>query len=575
MMTLPVPLQSNWRVGDRDKEAEAVLCAELKVNSLVAGVLVQRGYKDPEAANRFLHPDLDHLTSPTLLPDFQAAADAILAARDLGETIYIHGDYDVDGVTSAALFGRFLELIKCKVVVHVPHRMKEGYGIHLSAVEAAHEAGAKLFVTCDCGTSAIEQVNRARELGMKVVVTDHHELGSTLPDALAVVNPHRPEYAGHFGEICGAAVVLKVCAGIAEQLGMPVKQFYRAYLDLAALGTIADVMPLVDENRVIAKLGLEQLGASKKVGIRALLEVAEIPQKVDAHHVGFQLGPRLNATGRIDDAARALSLLLERDVRAAQETAKALDELNRERQDAQRRIVEEALEMVVEQGLCNDHVIVVAGETWHPGIVGIVASRILETFYRPTFVFTQSEDGTKLKGSARSIDAFHVKNAMDEVAHVLETYGGHAKAAGATLKIENLIPFRTGINEVAAGLLSPDDLLPVFKADFEVGCEEVIGRSVEELELLKPFGNGNPRPRFMAKDLDVVSLKSTKNEDHVIVKLQPQDSASFDSIAFGMGKRFAEIQPNTMVDILFEPEIDSFNGSKRVKWSMRDFHATS
>jgi single-stranded DNA-specific DHH superfamily exonuclease len=322
----------NWRVQGRDPEAEGRLARELGVPSLVAALLVQRGYADPAAASKFLDPKLEELFDPRLLPDYVPASEAILGARERKELIYVHGDYDVDGVTSAALFSRFLAAIGCNVKTHVPHRMREGYGIHRSAVEAAKNEGAKLFLTCDCGISAHEQVAMANEAGMKVVVTDHHSIGADLPAAVAIVNPHRQDSQYPFDELSGVGVVFKLCDGINRELGNDPKNYYRAFLDLAALGTIADVMPLVSENRIIAKFGLERLAETKKVGLQALMREANIVpgagRSLRAYHVGFIIGPRLNAAGRIDDAALALQLLLENDLEAATAQARRIEEVN-------------------------------------------------------------------------------------------------------------------------------------------------------------------------------------------------------------------------------------------------------
>ncbi|HEY0866260.1 MAG TPA: single-stranded-DNA-specific exonuclease RecJ, partial [Fimbriimonas sp.] len=429
---------ARWVIDERNREAEARLVKELGISSLVAAVLAQRGITEPADADRFLHPRLDDLHSPASLPDYQSAISAILGAKERKELIYVHGDYDVDGITSASIFTRFLRAIGCEVKVHVPHRMKEGYGIHLTAVDDAISAGAKLFLTCDCGSGALEQIEKAREAGMTVVVTDHHSIGECFPNAHAFVNPHRTDSNYPFAELSGAGVAFKICEGITQEIGFKLDSFYRAYLDLAALGTIADVMPLRGENRIIARFGLERLADTKKAGLQALKEVAglEAGKPVRAYHVGFVLGPRLNATGRIDDAATALKLLMTTDANEARSLALQIEQFNIARRAEQDRIIEEAVQMVVETQSHLKNVIVVSNPGWHTGLVGIVAGRLVDMFHRPVFVLNEGEDG-RCKGSARTIPGFDLADAIRSFPDLMEG-GGHAMAAGCSFPLQNL-----------------------------------------------------------------------------------------------------------------------------------------
>ena len=316
-MIAPMEHKVRWMAPERQPAKERVLQEALGVPPLLACVLVQRGYEDPKAAYEFLNPSLDNLGAPQKLPDYEQAQKEILSARERGQLVYVHGDYDVDGVTSAALLSRFLTSVGAKVKTHVPHRTREGYGIHLMAVKEAAEAGAKLFLTCDCGISANEQVEAAKEAGMRVVVTDHHTLGETLPEAHALVNPHRPGSEYPFQELSGVGVAFRLCEGLTAELGYKIDNYRRAFLDLTVLGTVADVMPLVGENRIITRHGLLQLWETKKEGLRALLRESKVQEEcggiLRAWHIGFMLGPRLNAAGRIDDAARSLNLLMTSD----------------------------------------------------------------------------------------------------------------------------------------------------------------------------------------------------------------------------------------------------------------------
>jgi single-stranded-DNA-specific exonuclease len=564
-------LRKRWRIGSRNLDAEAVLRRDLGVSSLVAAVLASRGLVDPEAAEQFLNPSLDRLHSPKLLPDFDSAVSEILGARDRGDLIFVHGDYDVDGVTSASLFTRFLAKIGCKVHAHVPHRMKEGFGVHEIAIAAARDAGAGLFLTCDCGSSAERQVAMAHEAGMRVVVTDHHLVSERPPAAEALVNPHRADSVYPFPEISGVGVVFKLCAGITQHLGHPIEAYYRAYLDLAALGTIADVMPLVDENRIIASFGLRQLAETKKLGLQALMRNAKIDvsQPLRSDHVGYRIGPRINAVGRIDDAGTALRLLLTQDDAEAKQLADQLEALNTERRTEQERIQLEAETRVHDSGQDQAYVLVVGDPTWHAGIVGIVAGRLVERFHRPAFVLTVTDDGL-CKGSARSIEGFHLGDALDEIRPLLSSGGGHAMAAGCSFRKDLLPDVISRLNSVAARTLTPEDLIPRLTADLEMDPADVTVAALSELDRLEPFGNANPRPIFASTDLALTQVRPTKNPAHVMLSLVPGQGAPVQAMAFGMAKHIAQIPTGSAVDTVYEPEINDFNGRQSVRWRILD-----
>lgn len=559
-----------WEILGRDSLAEAKLQKELGISSLAASVLVARGYTDPAEADAFLNPTLEHLHDPKLLPDYEAAKNAILGAKERKERIFIHGDYDVDGVTSAALFSRFLRKIDCDVVTHVPHRMKEGYGIHSSAVDAARASGAKLFLTCDCGVSAVEQVAMAREFGMDVVVTDHHSIGHELPNANAVINPHREDSVYPFHELSGVGVAFKLCEGLTDELGVNKHAFYRAYLDLAALGTIADVMPLSGENRIIAKFGLQQLGETKKPGLKALMQVAEIKPgtALNAYHVGFLLGPRLNAAGRIDDAAMALKLLLETEDGPAITLAQEIDKINTERREEQNRILQEAIALVEEQEAQHRNVIVIAKEDWHSGVIGIVAGRLVELFRRPTFVFTMTEDG-HCKGSARSIPNFHLANAIRAYPELMSG-GGHAMAAGCSFPQDKLQEVSDALHTYAGGLLTEEDFIFALRVDAEVTSSEINRKSVEELQKMEPFGCDNPKPQFLIRDAELAQIKTTRNPDHIQVRIKSESGFVWCS-GFNMAKTLGAVQPGAKLDLVCQPTLDEWNGNISLKWRLEDY----
>jgi single-stranded-DNA-specific exonuclease len=561
-----------WTIRERQVTEELQLSEELGVSKVLASLLWQRGLRSAVSAHQFLHPHLDQLGDPQLLPDYASAVQAILKARTNEHLIFVHGDYDVDGITSSAIFDRFLKSIGCRVHTHVPHRTKEGYGIHEDAVMHASDLGAKLFLTCDCGISAHDQVLLATSLGMEVVVTDHHQIAETIPEAVAVVNPHRADCLYPFKELSGAGIVFRLCEGIARELDHPIDSFRRAFLDLACLGTIADVMPLHGENRVIARFGLERLQATKKLGLQALMREANVGQDpgrpLAAYNVGWHLGPRLNAAGRIEDAATALRLLIERDETRANQLAKDLEAINIDRKLKTVTAVEQAIEQVLQNGYHEHAMIVVLNQEWHPGIVGIVAGRLVERFGRPTLAATIDAHG-RCKGSARSIPGFHLAEAIWAFPGIM-TGGGHAMAAGCSFALSDLETVRSSLSDFAKQVLKPEDFIPKVVADVEVQPDELDEEAIGELSMLEPFGCENPKPMFLAREVRVKSIFPTRNPNHVRLKLLHGDNL-LSGIAFNLGERFQTVSEGDLVDVLFRAELNEFRGETTPQWQVEDF----
>ncbi len=562
-------LSRRWVIAERIAEAEETLQRELGIPRVVAALLTQRGICEPAEAHKFLYPSWDDLHDARTLPDYDAARDEILGAKERGDLIFVHGDYDVDGVTSASILHRFLSRVGAKVETHVPHRTKEGYGINISAVEKAREAGAKLFLTCDCGISAHDRVEAAREAGMRVVVTDHHTVGDTIPEAHAVVNPHRKDSLYPFPELSGAGVVFKLCDGLAGDLDMPQDKYRQAFADLAALGTIADVMPLRDENRIIAKFGLKRLAETNKVGIQALKANSGLDGAISVYDVGYKLGPRINAVGRIDDAGLALRLLLESDYSKAKEIADEIETHNLDRRDAQQRMVDEAVQMVEDRGLHERYVIVVASTEWHAGIVGLVAGRLVERYHRPTFCLIIDEERGICKGSARSIPTFSLIDAIRAFPGLIDG-GGHLMAAGCSFMRSELDRVADLLDGYARERLTPDDLVISMQADLEVDPDELDMSTMEALELLQPFGEGNPEPSFVCRGMNLVGIKPTRNPAHVNLTFHTTRKNAVPVVAFNLAEKFQNEMPGSAMDLFFQPKIDSFNG-RRVKWHLKDF----
>ncbi len=570
-MTITSARRLRWKYERRNLELEAALKEALGIHSLAAAVLAARGYTDTEEAHAFLHPQIEHLHDARLLPDFHSALDLIMAAKKRSETVYVHGDYDVDGVTSAAIWTRSLRKLGFDVVPHVPHRLNEGYGIHEIAVREAHKAGAKLFLTCDCGSSAYETVALAKSLGMKVVVTDHHQLGEQMPAADAIVNPHRKDSTYPFPFLSGAGVTFKMAQAVSEACGVSAKSFQRAYLDLVCLGTIADVVPLIGENRVLAKFGLERLAETNKVGLRALLAVAEIKPGVPitSRNVGFQICPRLNAAGRIADADESLQILLTDDPQEAERLAKSLDAHNQQRKDEQNRILEHADQIIRENGFLDDPLLFVFAPDWHVGVIGIVAGKLKDRYFRPVLVASVDEQTGIAKGSARSTPMFHLYDALHANASLFHGYGGHAMAAGFSIAADRLEEAREELLTYSRERMDRDMLIPTVLADAEIGFDELDFDSVAELSSFAPYGEANPSPLFIMRSARVSRVMPTRNPDHAMFELE--DQTVIRGVAFGIGNELLKRECPADMDLLIALELNEWNGRKRVQVELKDF----
>jgi single-stranded-DNA-specific exonuclease len=495
MVSTTQALVLRWVVAPRPEPAAVLALAErLSLPQALAALLVQRGQDDAESAREYLRPALGRLSDPETLAGLPEAVEAIAATVRAGGTILVHGDYDVDGQCATALLTRALRAAGAHVVPFVPHRLRDGYDFGPAGLAAAQAAGASLIITCDCGITAVDAVEGANALGIDVVITDHHIPGPVLPPARAVVDPQRIEDHSGLTQLCGTGVAFKLVQALVPLLGLPANLPLHL-LDLVALATVADVVPLVGENRILVKHGLKVLNGSRWPGLRALIEVAGLGGKeIRAGQLGFVLGPRLNAAGRIGDPADGLRLLLSDDPAEATALARRLDTLNAERQALDQRMLDEALVQVEQGDPDRDAGLVLTGEGWHPGVVGIVASRVVERYGRPTFLI--AFDGEIGKGSGRSISRFNLHSALSECGDLLERFGGHHMAAGVTIRRDRLEAFRERFAHVARSALAPEDLGPEQRVDLVVSLDEVT-RDLERLcRHLEPCGTGNPSPVF-------------------------------------------------------------------------------
>lgn len=544
------------------------LTEALRLPPAVCAVLASRGLADAASAKRFLRPRLEHLHDPTLLADAPRGAERIAAALRTGETILVHGDYDVDGICGAALYARWLRSLGGRVVPFVPHRLRDGYDLGPAGIRAAREAGARLIVTADCGTVAHDAVVQAAAEGIEVVVTDHHAVSGALPAALAVVNPQRPDCPYPDKGLCGTGLAFKMCRLVGDLVGADVSEL-NAYLDLVALATVADLVPLEGENRILVRFGLRRFADTAVPGLGALLEVSGVePAAVTAGRLGFVVAPRINAAGRIGESADALRLLMTEDPAEAGALAERLDRTNRERREEDRRILGEALELLEESyDPEGDFGLVLAAEGWHPGVIGIVASRVAEHVHRPVVLIAL--DGDRGRGSARSIPGFDLYAALSACARHMVRFGGHRQAAGMDVDRDAVPKLREAFNAQARRALAPESLSPVLRADVELGPGEADLDLVHWLDYLRPHGIGNPGPVFLARGVTLERARAV-GEGHLKALLR-RDGSSLEGIGFGLAERHAPDSLGTRLhDVLFRLDRNEYRGVARAQARILD-----
>jgi len=561
-----------WDTLNCDDAAAEALAAALKISPVVAKLLCQRDLSDPELANRFLNPSLDHLHDPMLLADMGIAVDRILRALERRERIAIHGDYDVDGVTSTVILRRALELLGGNVTHFIPERLKDGYGLQPAAIERLHADGITLVISVDCGIRGAEAGRRARELGVDLIITDHHEPDTELPPALAVINPKRADCSYPDKYLAGVGVALKLVQALCRRAGR--EKLMPGFIKVAAIGTLADVVPLVGENRVIAKLGLDLLTKGPhKVGLRALIDVCGLTGKtIDSYHIGFMLAPRVNAAGRMSTPDIAARLFLADDESLSAEVrqlALQLDAENVKRQEEEAEILAAAKKIVTtDPEVGARSILVVAGEGWHRGVIGIVASKLQDAFHRPAIVLSV-EDGIA-HGSCRSFSRFDMLGALERCAHLMTRFGGHKQAAGLTMDAGRIRELRLAVNAVADETLGPDDLMPRLRIDGGLAFREITGGVAAGIMSLAPFGAGNPRPVFAARGVEIVDGPRKLKERHLKMSLK-QEGRIFRAVAWRAAERHDYLaEHKAAVDVAFSLEQNHYNGNTYVELTLAD-----
>ncbi len=573
----PLPTTS-WTFFEENTIRQEALMRELRIHPVIARILVNRSIDNPDDAKRYLSPSLSDLHNPFLMKDMQKGVERLIRALRNHEKIVIYGDYDADGVTSVAILYKFLTNLKAAVSYRIPDRFTEGYSLNRAAIEEIKASGTSLILTVDCGVSDVEHIDFANSLGLDTIVLDHHEVPDTLPMAHAVINTNRNDCPFPFKELAGVGIVFNFLIALRGELrkeGFWRDQTYpnlKEYLDLVALGTIGDISPIVGENRIFTKVGLDLINEGKNLGLNALKEVAgSNHQGIDTNLAAFSLIPRINAAGRVASADDALQLLLSTDPHEARRLARRLDEHNRDRQSKERKILEEITGTIESNQLLEQYrCLVFASDNWHPGVIGIVASRIVDTYYRPTILISLKDDIGK--GSGRSISEFNLHHGLSLCHPLLLAYGGHQYAAGLSIRKENIDALRQQLNEIALQNISERVLMPKTVIDADCRLADISHDLVNQLKLLEPFGSGNPEPILCSRKVRV-DTSSVVGRNHLSMRLS-EDGSIRQSIWFNKGHLNSHVT-DSHFSVAFTPQFNHWNGYTNLQLKVRDMSAVA
>ncbi len=557
-------MNKKWEFYNQETDKVNKLVEKFKISELLATVLVNRNIVENEDVELFLNPTRNDFHDPYLMPDMRAAVQRIINAIKNKEKTIIYGDYDVDGITSITVLSKFLKERGLNVESYIPNRLNEGYGLNKAAIKKIADEGFKLIITVDCGISGTEEVEYAYNLGMEVIVTDHHEPLDELPKALAVIDCKRKDSKYPFNSLAGVGVAFKLIQAIGLELKIDEKEYLK-YLDIVAIGTISDIVPLVDENRVIAKLGLKLVEVTRSPGVRALLNAAGY-KEVNSNTVSFGIAPRINACGRMGHERDALNLFLTENIVEANRITNILNEYNKDRQNIEKRIFEEVVAKIESEHLDKKNSIVLGAENWHHGVIGIVASKITELYFKPSILVCF--EGNEGKGSGRSIPGFDLHAALCATSDYLEKYGGHEMAVGLSLKRNKFEDFRKVFEEKAEESHT-EEIIPVIKIDKEIELKDLSLENVKSLNLLEPFGEANKTPIFIYRNLRIDSIRALSEGKHLKLTLKDKNTI-INAIGFNMGMYSEEYQLGDKIDVIGVLEINSFNGMECVQINMKD-----
>ena len=559
-------MNKKWQIYDVNEEEVNRISNEYEINKLLATILYNRNIVDDEDIRTFLNPTRNDFHNPYLMPDMEKAIDRIQEAIEKKEKVIVYGDYDVDGITSITVLKKFLAERGLEVDSYIPNRLDEGYGLNKDAIDKIVEKKYDLMITVDCGISGLEEIDYANSLGLQTIVTDHHEPGEVLPNALAVVDAKRKDNEYPFNQLAGVGVVFKVIQAISIRYNLDEKEYLK-YLDIVAVGTISDIVPLVNENRVITKLGLKLAQVTKNVGLKSLLEASGY-KKVDSTTISFGLAPRINACGRLGHEKLALQLFLSDNQKEAMDIANKLNEYNRERQETEKEIFNQAIQKIEKDRTENGEkaVIVLGDERWHHGVIGIVSSKITDMYFKPSILICF--EGNEGKGSGRSIPGFDLYKALNECKTYINRFGGHSMAIGITVEKNNFGKFKKEFEEYAENS-NISEIIPVIQIDKQLSLKDISIVAVSELKLLEPFGEANKMPLFLFKNLKISSIRTLSEGKHIKMCLK-EDNYSIDAIGFNLGNLVDEYLIGDKIDIVGSLEINQFNGMESVQINVKD-----
>lgn len=556
-------MNKKWEYYEKDEDAVKRVQEEFGLSRLLSTIIVNKGLKTKQEIEVFLNPTRNDFHDPYLMPDMQIAVDRIVKAIENQEKVIIYGDYDVDGITSITVLKQFLADRGLQVDSYIPNRLDEGYGLNKAAIDKIVAEKYQLMITVDCGISGIEEIDYANSLGLETIVTDHHEPTEVLPKALAVVDAKRKDNKYPFNQLAGVGVVFKLTQAISKVYNLDEKEYLK-YLDIVCVGTISDIVPLVDENRVITKLGLKLVEVTKNIGLKALLNAIGY-KKIDSSAISFGVAPRINACGRMGHEQDALQLFLTGNIVEATDISKKLNDFNKQRQDIEKRIFEEVL-YKIEHGEKDKPCIVLADENWHHGVIGIVSSKVTEMYYKPSILICFEEN--EGKGSGRSIPGFDLHDALSKCPEHIDRFGGHSMAIGISVSKDNFEDFKNDFEKYVEKT-NISELVPIIKVDEEVNSKDISIKVVEELNMLEPFGEANKMPIFMYKNLRINSIRALSEGKHLKLTLK-DEGLVIDAIGFNMGHLVDEFLLGDKVDVLGNLEINRFNGRENVQFNLKD-----
>ena len=563
-------MKKKWEYYEINQKEKEELKKEYNIDDLLAIVLVNRGIKKEEI-RKFLEPTRNDFYNPYEMPDMEKAVERILKSIENKEKIIIYGDYDVDGITSITVLESFLKERGLEVNHYIPNRLNEGYGLNKNAIEKIAKENYDLMITVDCGITGIEEIKYAKELGIETIVTDHHEPGETIPEAIGVIDCKRKDNKYPFRELAGVGVVFKLCQAIGMKLGLEQKEYLK-YLDIVAIGTISDIVPLVDENRVITKLGMKLVQCTRNSGLKALINLSGY-NKIDSNTISFGVAPRINACGRMGVADEALELLLSENIEDAIEKSKNIMKYNNKRQEYEKKIFLQAVEQIKEQHLENSNSIVLGGDGWHHGVIGIVASKITELYYKPCILIC-FEDGNDIgKGSGRSIKGFDLYKSLTKCKDIIAGFGGHSMAIGISVEKEKFKELQNVFEEIARKS-AISELCPIIKIDAILNIDDVTKEMVQSLIQLEPLGEANQMPIFSFKNLKINSIRALTDGKHLKLSLKSDKNTLIDAIGFNLGELSKQYVIGDKVDVIGNLEFNSFNGVEKLQINLKDMMKT-